>query len=263
MRFNTLVPLLALVAAVALPATAQVGLDITSADLGVRVTTTGSDAIRILESGDDGIQIGSDPDYPNYGVYIPSPGVSTYGLWPNTANVDGEWALFTTDNIQAGNVSIAGVSLVARVGDAAALEPGDIVAAIGVAEPDERYPSRIATVQRATADSAGIVGVVQSRMAWVQRKETDAALESVPGPAAAGDYVRVAALGVAPVRVQAGASIRAGERLAVGDVEGQARPLRTRRIDGFTVAEGAPTLGVALEASDGTRESVLVHVSPR
>src|SRR5687768_13256388 len=136
MRLTLSVLLLAATAAFALPAGAQVGIDISSADFGVRVTTTGSDAIRILDSGDDGIQIGADPDYPNYGVYIPSPGVSTYGLWPNTANASGEWALFTVDNIQAGNVSIAGLSLVARVGDAGEVDVGDIVAASGVSEAD-------------------------------------------------------------------------------------------------------------------------------
>lgn len=265
MRLNLSALLLAATAAFALPAGAQVGIDISSADFGVRVTTTGSDAIRILDSSDDGIQIGSDPDYPSYGVYIPSPGVSTYGLWPNTANASGEWAMFTVDNIEAGNVSIAGLSLIARVGDAAEVDVGDIVAATGVSEPDARYPAPTARVQRADMDSAGIVGVVQSRMDWLQRlgKDGEAALESVPGPAAAGDYVRIAALGVASVRVQAGAVIRTGERLTIGDFEGQARPVRTRRIDGLTIAEGAPTLGVALEASDGVRETILVFVSPR
>lgn len=262
MRFN--LPSL-LLAAFALPASAQIGLDISSTDFGVRVTTTGSDAIRLLEAGDDGIQIGSDPDYPNYGIYIPSPGVSTYGLWPNTAEASGEWALFTVDNIQAGNVSIAGVSLVARVGDAGAVEAGDIVAATGVAPPDERHPARVASVQRAHPESAGIVGVVQSRMDWVQRlsKDGEAALESVPGTAMAGDYVRIATLGVASVRVQPGIAIRPGERLTIGDFEGRARPLRVRRIDGFAIAEGAPTLGLALEASDATRETILVFVSTR
>nr|HMT20976.1 hypothetical protein [Promineifilum sp.] len=76
--------------------------------------TTGSDGIRVLDTGDDGIQIGSDPDVPNYGVYIPSPGVATYGLWPNTANATGEWALYTVDKIKAGNVVANAFSLVAR-----------------------------------------------------------------------------------------------------------------------------------------------------
>jgi len=64
----------------------------------------GSDGIRILDTGDDSIQIGSPPDVANYGVYIPSPGVSTYGIWSNTANASGEWAFYSVDNVQAGNV---------------------------------------------------------------------------------------------------------------------------------------------------------------
>lgn len=254
--------LLVLAVAMAVPVRAQVGLDITSADFGVRVTTTGTDAIRILESADDGIQIGSDPDYPNYGVYIPSPGVSTYGLWSNTSVASGEWALYTVDNINAGNVSIAGLSLIARVGDGLALDPGDIVAAIGVAEPDSRHPSRIALVQRAHEGSAGLVGVVQSRMHWVPRKPGEDGLESTAGAAASGDYVRIGALGVNSVKLQAGQSIRKGERLVIGEIEGQARALRTRRIEGLAVAEATPAVGVALESSDGTRDTILVFVSP-
>lgn len=251
--------------AYAMPAGAQVGLDIISSDFGVRITTTGSDAIRIRGSGDDGIQIGEDSAYPNYGVYIPSPGVPGYGLWPNTAEPGGEWALFTVDNIEAGNVALAGVSLIARVGEAGALEAGDVVAATGIAEPDERYPSRVATVQRAGEDSPGVVGVVQSRMAWVTgpQKDGESALESVPGTAGPGDYVRLAVLGVASVRVQPGATIRAGERLTPGGFAGEARPLRVRRIDGFTVAEATPVVGTALESSDGSRAEILAFVSTR
>ena len=150
-------------------------------------------------------------------------------------------------------------------GEAGALEAGDVVAATGIAEPDERYPSRVATVQRAGEDSPGVVGVVQSRMAWVAgpQKDGESALESVPGTAGPGDCVRLAVLGVASVRVQPGATIRAGERLTPGGFAGEARPLRVRRIDGFTVAEATPVVGTALESSDGSRAEILAFVSTR
>ena len=55
--------------------------------------TPGNNGILVLDTGDDSIQIGNPPDVANYGVYIPTPGVSTYGLWSNTANAAGQWAL--------------------------------------------------------------------------------------------------------------------------------------------------------------------------
>ena len=96
--------------------------------------TVGSDGIRVLDTGDDAIQLGSDPANSNYGVYIPSPGVNTYGLWPNTANASGEWALYTLDNIEAGNVVANAFSLVARVSGTTPLEAGDVVAVTGAGE---------------------------------------------------------------------------------------------------------------------------------
>lgn len=246
-------------------AAAQNGLDVTSSALGISVTTTGTDAIRILDSGDDGIQIGSNPSYPNYGVYIPSPGVSTYGLWPNTANASGQWALYTVDNIEAGNVAAASFHLLARLADSLELEPGEIVSAAGVGAHDEAYPATTVAVRRAAASAEGIVGVVHSRLDWVEPmgKEGEKALESAPGAAQPGDFVLLTVLGVQRVKIDAGLVIQQGQRLTVGEREGRARPLRTRRVDGLTLTEGTPAVGIALEATSGVEDSVLVFVSLR
>lgn len=110
-----------------------------SADYSLVISnTTGADGVRILDTGDDGIQIGSDPNYPNYGVYMPSPGVGFYGLWPNTSEANGEWALFTVDNIEAGNVFAQAYSLVSQVTGPEPLQVGDLVAVTGVAAAARR-----------------------------------------------------------------------------------------------------------------------------
>ena len=111
--------------------------------------TTGANGVFIRDTADDAIQIGSAPDYANYGVYIPSPGVSTYGLWPNTANASGEWALYTVDNIEAGNVVANAFSLVARVSGTAALEAGDMVAVTGAGEALPGGHNAVPMVRRA------------------------------------------------------------------------------------------------------------------
>ena len=121
----------------------------------------------MLDTGDDSIQIGNPPDVANYGVYIPSPGVSTYGLWSNTANASGEWALYSVDNIQAGNVFAHAYSLVAKATGPDALHAGDVVAVAGVADPLPGGHADLPLVRLATADEfTGLIGVVQSRMVW-------------------------------------------------------------------------------------------------
>jgi hypothetical protein len=138
-----------------------------SADYSLVISnTTGSDGIRIYDTADDGIQIGSAPDYPNYGVYIPSPGVSTYGLWPNTENALGEWALYTVDKITAANVLASAVSLVAQVTGPEALTTGDVVAVagLGVTQVKVDPGTSIKAGDRLTAsDLSGRVRALQTR----------------------------------------------------------------------------------------------------
>ncbi|GMU66413.1 MAG: hypothetical protein AMXMBFR36_26870 [Acidobacteriota bacterium] len=214
--------------------------------------STGTDGIRIYDTGDDAIQIGSDPDVSNYGVYIPSPGVSAYGLWPNTAEAAGQWALFTVDSIEAANVFTAGVTQIARVGADAELVPGDVVAAVGFGAG---MPGSIELVPAViAADGAtreAVIGVVHSRMALVpvpgDKKGLDSVgLHSVPGVAVEGDFVAITVQGVALARVAPDAGIEAGQRLTASDTAGLARALRTVVVDGVTLAESASTIGVAL-----------------
>ena len=217
--------------------------------------STGSDGVRIYDTADDAIQIGSDPNYSNYGVYIPSPGVSTYGLWPNTAEANGEWALFTVDNIQAGNVSAFGITQIARVSGDAELQPGDVVGAVGVEAGMAGVQDLVPSVAAAGGvTSEAVIGVVRSRMALVPLPGKEGAdamgLHPVAGPARAGDFVAVVVQGVALVRADPSAAIAAGQRLTAADLPGLARPLETRLLDGMVVTEGATAVGVALGPSE-------------
>ena len=53
-------------------------------------------------------------------------------------------------------------------------------------------------------------------------------------------------------------AIAAGTRLTVGS-DGQVRPLQTRTVEGMVVTEGAPVVGVALEAAKDGLVWVLVN----
>jgi hypothetical protein len=214
--------------------------------------TTGSDGIRVLDTGDDAIQIGSNPDIANYGVYIPSPGVSTYGIWSNTSNASGEWAFYSVDNVQAGNVFTAGVTQIARVAADAELAPGDVVAAVGLGAGPAGSTELVPAVVAADATTRdGVIGVVRGRMALLplpgDKKGEDAlGLQSVPGLAVAGDFVAITVQGVALARVAADAVIEAGQRLTASDDAGLARSLRTVEVEGVKLAESAAIVGVAL-----------------
>lgn len=240
-----------------------------SADYSLVISnTTGSDGMRIYDTGDDGIQIGSDPDFSNYGVYIPSPGVSTYGLWPNTANASGEWALFTVDKISASNVLANAYSLIAEVSGTTALEVGDVVAAAGMAEPLSGTHNALPLVRLADdRQYSGVIGVVTGRMVYAvapgKEEEGEMSLQSAPGPANPGDYVALAIYGVAEVKVQPGTAVQPGERLTASATAGQARGLQTRSLDGMVVTEGAQTIGIALETPAVGQELIHIFVTLR
>jgi hypothetical protein len=230
--------------------------------------TTGSDGVRILDTGDDAIQIGSNPDIPNYGVYIPSPGVSTYGLWSNTSNASGEWALYSVDNVQAGNVLASAFSLVAQVSGADALSPGDLVAVTGAAEPIPGGTAPLPFVRQ--ADSAtynGVIGVVSSRMVWEvapgKEAEGEMSMRSAEGSAQPGEYVSIVVYGIAQLKIDPNAAIAPGDRLTASSLPGLARPLQKQEINGMQVVEGASVIGVALAAPTAGQDTIPVFVTLR
>jgi len=217
--------------------------------------TTETDGLRVNLTADDGAQLGNGSDYPNYGIYIPSPGVPNICLLIYTADANGNYALYTSDNIEAGTVTATARRVVARVGGTSALQPGDVVVAGGVDTPLAGGHDRLAVVQRAGRDESGVIGVVASRLEWQtapgKEAENERILMPVAGPARAGDYVALVTEGVADVRVQRGAAIAKGARLTATGGEGGVRALRTGSLDGMSVSEGAPVVGVALADGSG------------
>lgn len=227
--------------------------------------TPGSDGIRVLDTGDDSIQIGSPPDVANYGVYIPSPGVSTYGLWSNTANASGEWALYTVDKIEAGNVFAHAYSLVAKATGTDELTAGDVVAVVGVTDPLPGSQPDLPLVRLAhETQFTGLIGVVQSRMVWEPAPgKEEYSLHSVSGSAKSGDYVSLVIYGVAQVKVAPGSNLKVGDRVTASDRAGAVRGLQTRTLDGMVITEGASVIGIALAAPVKGQDTIPVFVTLR
>ena len=253
-------------ASVSTPSASNNGVEVEGAQgYGMYIGRSDSDGILIRSTGDDGIQIGEDGVFPTYGLYVLGPGTPNSALLPNTANANGEWALSTVDNIYAGNVLLSAQTMLAVVGGDQSLAVGEGVTATGLADALPGSHNRLAQVQRAGGGS-GIVGVVISRMVLQAMPDKDGAeeLHSIDGAAQPGDYVAIAVLGAAQVKLQAGETLVPGQRVTAG-ADGAARALGT-----FTVqlaggegtadmTESAPVLGVALEAPKNDMVWVLVN----
>jgi hypothetical protein len=218
---------------------------------GIEVGNAQGDGLRITDADGDGIQIGDGLNFPATGLRIPSPGTPGDALLPNTADATGQWALFTTDDIQAGNVFLSAQTLVVVLGGDQQIAPGAVVEAIGLAEAIPGANNRLAQVRLAGATATNVVGVVSSRMALTPLPggDGDQVMRSLEGAAVPGDYVAITVLGAAQVKVQDGEAIQPGQRLTVSDTPGQARALQSKIIEGMMVTEGAPVIGTALEAS--------------
>ena len=78
--------------------------------------------------------------------------------------------------------------------------------------------------------------------------KTSVSAEAADGPIAAGDYLFIVVSGLAQARVDASAApITAGQRLTTAAAPGNACAVRTVSVEGVSVAEAAPIIGVALE----------------
>jgi hypothetical protein len=235
---------------------------------GVKVISATLDGVSINHAGDDGIQIGDGTDSASYGMYTPG-GVDYVALLVDTKNISHEWALLTYDKVYALNVTASSMQVVAQVEGSQPLGKGDVVAASGVAVPLPGSTSPVPQVRLAGETTAeGVIGVVESRMELrlAPGKEGDGVrvLYSVPGPARSGDYVAMTVMGVAEVKVDASAGgIVPGERLTAASLGGHARSLRTETLNGMTVSEGAPVIGIALAAPEVGSSTIPVFVTLR
>ena len=231
-----------------------------STGFGLYINNTGtSDGIRIDDAGDDGIQIGNSV-FPNYGLFMPEPGVTFTGLWPNTGNVSGEWALYTVDKIEAGNVAMGSLSLVAQVTGDGNLSVGDVVAVAGMTNPLPGGATQLPLVQLASGSEAGVVGVVESRMVYENAPGKDVPmLQSAEGEAKPGDYVLLTIYGIAQLKVNG--PVQTGERLTASDLAGVARVLQSQVINGMTITEGSQVIGIALTSNTDGQGTISVFVT--
>jgi hypothetical protein len=250
---------------------------------GVHIGTAGEDGYSVNMAVDNGFEVGGTAGlhglYVNFagdtGVFIHQSGwngmVIEYAggdgvrvtntvynaLYGDTANAQGEWGLYTPDKVHAQNVTLQTLTLIAQVTGSDALSPGDVVAAAGVAGPLPGTGAPLPLVQLTGPEATGVVGVVEGRLALtlVPQPEGEEAqprleLRSAEGPARSGDYVALTVLGVARVKVDAGqGSIQPGTRLTSG-TGGRVRALKTVVVEGVTLTESAPVLGIALTAPD-------------
>jgi hypothetical protein len=165
------------------------------------------------------------------------------------------------DKIEAANVFLSAQTLVAVVGADQPLSPGDVVTAIGLADPILGALNRLALMTLATTERAHVVSVVSSRIALqpAPGKDGKQVMHSTDGPAQAGDYVAITVLGVAQVKLQDGEVIQPGQRITTADTPGHARALRTVQVEGVSVDESGPVLGVVLDTVEDGMVWVLAN----
>lgn len=147
------------------------------------------------------------------------------------------------------------------------LEPGDVVVLTG--SQISRVDSTPLLLEVARAEGEGaVVGVVMGRAEAVtveHPRENEIGRRLIPreGTAEAGDYVTIVTSGLAPVRLDGLSSpLTIGQRLTAA-ANGAARPLQTVEVDGVSLNESAPILGIALETADTDNDGLIwVMVNP-
>ena len=201
----------------------------------------------------------------NYGAaYISSSGTSP-GL---VAHSGGTYAGYFNDQIYVtGGCTGCTLMYVAQNTGDAALEAGDLVAVAGVGSALTGGVDPVLRVRQSGAAAPGVVGVVFSRASVTPSEKEGEALDSVQaadGAAQPGDYLLIVVQGMAQVKVAQGEALTPGQRLTTGATPGEARALRTLKVqlaDSAGVAdmfETAPVIGVALDAAEDGMVWVMV-----
>ena len=253
---------------------------------GVLVNNTEGNGFTVVDAGSAGVHVdsaGSDGVYVGFvggnGVYVMS--ADWDGVFANTARNDHEWGFDTPDKIQAMNVTMRSLSVIARNDGPVSLQAGDLVAVTGVDRPLLGGSTPMPNVRRADGRFTGVIGVVESRMEltvvdpmeeWAERAEAPPNVKpedviheeahSATGDAAPGEYVSIVVFGITDVKVDATAgAIEPGQRLTAANLAGHARGLQSRLLDGMLVTEGAPTIGIALEPLEKGTGAIPVFVT--
>jgi hypothetical protein len=216
------------------------GLYVGRADLdGVYVNSTAWHGLNVAGAGVDGLYVSS----------AGSDGVDVAG-GAYAGNFHGD--IYVSGNCIGCALAVFGLS----AGDQP-LTPGQIVAIQGIeATTLDNAPALWRVVS--AGEGAAAVGVVRGKAeldeapegTTLREDETGQRLVPRSGVAQPGGYLTIVIYGPMQVRVSAAdGAIEPGTRLAVGKM-GVARPLKTVVVEGLTLAESAPVLGIALDAPD-------------
>jgi hypothetical protein len=268
------------------------GLYVGRADLdGVHVNSTGSHGLDVDSAAADGVHVGTVSHYGYYvgetgldGVYVAA--ATWHGLNVDSAGVNGLYVsaagyagVDVAGNTWAGNfhgdINVSGNCIGCALavfglnaGDQP-LEPGQVVAIQGIQTSTLDDAPALWRVVPAGEGSAA-VGVVRGKAeldqapegATLREGETGRRLVPRSGAAQPGEYLSIVIYGPMQVRVSAAAgAVEPGTRLAVGQA-GAARALKSVVAEGVTLAESAPTIGIAL-AVPGEDGLVWVLVNPQ
>jgi hypothetical protein len=258
------------------------GLQVESAGThGVYVGEAGTDGVRVIRAGNPSANYYSG-DSNGFEVE----GAEGSGLWVGRADWDGVFVLEAgNDGVEAagddyagsfwGNIYVDGdchgctLAAFGLNGGDRLLEPGQIVAIQGIqASTLDNAPALWRVVH--AREGLAAVGVVRGHAELdeagtgheLRDGETGRRLVPREGPVQPGEYLSIVIYGPVQVKVSAADGIiQPGMRLAVGE-SGLVRALKTVVVEGVTLAESAPILGIALSTPD-EEGLVWVLVSPQ
>jgi hypothetical protein len=256
--------------------TAGVGLSIGASDSGVYIDTAGYNGIWVASAANHGLRVGTtggngvQVDLTEYaGVYVSRAGTdgvyvgsaANNGVVVDAAGVNGVYARGSIyAGYFSGNIYVTGTCLGCRQANFAinagdlTLQPGEVVSIQDVVPTNFDTGPTLWQVALAQPGQA-VVGVVAGRAEpFVEEEhrpnETGRTLVSREGAAQPGEYVTIVYSGPMQVKVAPGESaISAGSRLTAAE-GGTVRSMQTRTVGGMIVTEGAPVIGIALEAPD-------------
>jgi len=244
---------------------ALAGVNVQNAPTGFLAGVTSGSGFVSIGSGGTGLSVSTAAHQGVYVAYGGSDGVEVWSTAGNGVNADGDLygGYFWGDIFVQGNcVGCLQANFAVNAGDHP-LQPGDVVSVQAITSTDfDTAPALWQVVQ--TQPGQAVVGVVAGRAELVTEEhprpsETGKRLVPRKGAAHPGEYVTVVYSGPMKVKAAPGdTSIAAGTRLTVGS-DGHVRPLQTRTVEGMVVTEGAPVVGVALEAAKDGQVWVLVN----
>jgi len=245
-----------------------VGIDVAESAIGLQVQNATDDGVRIASADDNGVTVGSSTNafwtsFPSAdGLYVQSAGFN--GVDVTGSNLAGYFggAVQITGGCTGCTLANFGINT-----GQTPLEPGDVVVLTGSQLSHVDSTPMLLEVAQAEGQGA-VVGVVMGRAEEVtvenlRPEEVGRRLVPREGAAQPGDFVTIITYGLAPVRVDSlNNQISVGERLTAGE-NGRARTLQTVEINGVTLNEAAPVLGIALEAGDTNGDGLVwVLVNP-